>query len=77
MVLGRIAKNFPVQPSYVIRQEAPYNHVERKEKKEKKRKKRKKKGRENENKYVGEVGQKLSGLGDFVVERIYFRKCEN
>ena len=35
MVLGRIAKNFPIQPSYVRRQEAPYNHVEKKEKKEK------------------------------------------
>ena len=35
MVLGRIARNFPVQPLYVRQQEAPYNHVERKEKKEK------------------------------------------
>ncbi len=46
MVLGRIAKNFPVQPFYVRRQEAPYNHVERKEKKEKREK-----GDENYNLY--------------------------
>ena len=47
MVLGRNTKNFPVQPLYVIRQEAPYNHVERKKEKKKKGKKRERRMRIN------------------------------